>query len=389
VRNGDVAIQSEGIETERRNRRFALWPWYGRECQMEILHTLEQGGALSAYRSNPQSGVGPKEESKVWRFEREMERRFGVKHCIATNSGTMALSAAVAGLDLPEGSEIITTALTFSATPASILLAGHVPVFADVHPDTFCIDPKSVEQCITDKTKAILPVDLFGQLAHYDALCEFGLPIIQDNCQAVGASRRGKYLFGNASCGSGNGQKNLPVGEGGWILTDDDKLADLTRRCISHGENFGDEYVGVNGRMHELVAILGYHGLLNLNETNTARRQLALTLADKINGDAFLSAPFRDKEASNVFYVFPFLYESNKKSREKFCFELRANGVDVAEGYIKPTLDAYPAFRSYRRSDLAVTHELSQKTLCILPQIRPPAIEEDMAFIAHAMMMAL
>lgn len=361
------------------------WPTYTAACRRDVDALLKKGGGLSGYRSNKAWGVPPQKWSWAHKFERELESRFGVKHAIAVNSGTMALTAALFSLDLPKGSEIVTTPYSFSATPASILLAGHVPVFADVDQHSFNVTKETVAKVITKKTKAILPVDLFGGLCDYKGLGSFGLPIIRDGCQSVGARVGVDYHFGEVTCASGNGSKNLPLGEGGWCLTDNSKLAERIRLYISHGENFGTEWVGANGRMPELTACVAWHGLQDLEQRNDRRIDLARTLVDsfykgffgsKLTGFEYISShltghiafPARGIGGDHVYYVFPFLVE---RGRDGFIQRMKRRGLTVGAGYIQPTLNRYPAFRKYQRGPLPVVEELSKRTLCLLYDLTP------------------
>src|SRR5687767_14101648 len=140
-----------------------MWPNYSPTCRKAVNELLKKGGSLSAYRANPlfPTWTGPLEGSYAYRLEREIEKRFKVKHAVAVNSGTAALHAGLAGLDL-RGGEVVTSPYTFSATVSAILLAGGVPRFADVDPYTFCITKETVKRVLTRRTKAILPVSLFG-----------------------------------------------------------------------------------------------------------------------------------------------------------------------------------------------------------------------------------
>jgi dTDP-4-amino-4,6-dideoxygalactose transaminase len=194
------------------------------------------------------------------------ERMFGVRHVVVCSSGTMALEAMLCGACLPSGSEIVTSPYTFSATAAAILHAGHQPIFADVDL-TGCLDPKTV-----GAHDVAMPVDLFGRVA---SRAYYGM-ILADSCQAVGAYRGMAGAL--AAAWSMNGQKNIPAGEAGAMLTDDPDLAYLARRRISHGENCLHATTGLNGRLNELTACVAYFGLLNVHKLNVWRRRLALEL---------------------------------------------------------------------------------------------------------------
>lgn len=352
-----------------------MWPSYDSAIP-SVVKALRKGGPMSGYRSSKAWGVGPQKWSWAHKFERELEKRFKVRHAIALNSGTMALKAALFALNLPPGSEVITTPFSFSATPASIVMLGHKPVFVDVNPYDFTIDPEKVKRAITKKTAAIMPVDLFGGLANYAELEKHGLPIISDHCQAVGAERDGKRFFGTIGANSGNGAKNLPLGEGGWAMTDDKKLADRMRLYISHAENFDTDWVGDNGRMPEMTAILGYHGLLELEGRNRRRRDLAARFNAVRHVELVkhgVTRTFDDPEGSHVFYVYPFTFKSKVKgqNREWLINHLEHEGVKISGGYVTPPLHHYEAFRKYARGPLPVVDELSFRTLCLISSFTP------------------
>jgi perosamine synthetase len=308
-------------------------------------------------------GVGPVKDSQAWMLEREIERKFKVKHAIAVNSGTAALHAGLVALGVA-GRDVITSPYTFSATAGAVLLAGGRPVFADVDPHTFCITKETVKPLVTAKTAAILPVHLFGYMPDLSGLLGLGVPVLEDGCQSVGAVRDGRFsgTVGALGVGSFNGSKNVPAGEGGYITTNDDKLAERARLFVNHRENFGVDGVSPNYRMHELVACIARHGLRELEERNQRRRELANIVKELCPG----SWP-SGKE--HVFYVMPFTLE--RTNRAKFIRRCAKRGLPVGAGYIQPTLDKYKAFRKYVTSPLPVAHELSSKTLCILSTLSP------------------
>lgn len=351
-----------------------MWPNYSATCRKAVDTLLDGKHSLTGYRSNKAWGLPPCDWSWAYKFEKELEKRLKAKHAVALNSGTMALEAALYALDLPPGSDIVTSPYTFSATPASIILAGHRPVFADVNPYDFTIDPESVKKVITRKTRAIIPVDLFGGLANYEALEKFGLPIISDHCQAVGAQKGGKYTFGQITACSGNGGKNLPMGEGGFCLTDDAKLAKRMRLFISHGENFDSPEVGRNGRLPEMTAAVAYHGLLDLVERNERRMDLAYRVAyqmhnQKPDGLHWNTCGFRGE---HVYYVMPWVLHKGV-DRAKFAKRMARKGFPVGEGYTVPLHNKrkFPAFAPYYPGRLPEVERLSFKSLFILTTLTP------------------
>lgn len=360
---------------------------------------LASGGGLSAYRSNPNfpDWTGPSKGSWAYRLERLAEDTFNVRHAIAVNSGTMAIMAALKGMDMEPG-EIITTPYTFSASASSILYMGHTPVFADVEPLHYCLDPASVEKLITKKTRAIMPVDLFGGLADYGRLKRLDLPIIQDACQAVGASK--KWLYGDVATWSFNGAKNVPAGEAGMLVTNDDGIAGRARLFISHGENFlqarprllqdGDrENIGINGRLNEPTACIAYYGMKGVHANNARRRVLASELYRLLRHRTELQLMGPDEIYHHALYVYPFrLVDRTLISRRTFLERLKRMGVEAGGGYITPPLHKYGPLPG-ARTPLRTVEELSEQSLVLLSQVRPPATKNDMRHIADCIDAAL
>ena len=346
------------------------WPTYTAECVRDVAKLLRKGGSLSAYRANRNVGVGPREGSQAYALEREIEGKFGVKHAVAVSSGTAALHAGLVALRL-EGREVITSPYTFSATVSAILLAGGVPRFADIDPYTFCITPATVKPHITKRTAAIMPVHLFGYFQDIEGFKEFGLPVIEDACQAVGAHRQGVYsgVAGLAGAYSFNGAKNIPAGEGGALVTNDSKVAEKARLFVNHAENFGSRDVGMNYRMHELVALLARHGLRDLDERNERRRALAQRLPRLIDADGGMGY-IRVWMEEHVYYCTPFLWH-RKESRDAFIKRCAKRGVTIGAGYVVPPIHHYPAFKRYATRKLPVVDELSAKTLCLICDFQP------------------
>ena len=369
----------------RPERLGGVWPYYSAECQRDVAKLLVAGGGLSAFRSNPQFPVGPGEGSWAWKLERLAELEFGIKHAIAVNSGTMALMAALKAASWPKG-EVVTSPYTFSATAAAIMWMGYQPVFADIDPATFTLDPKSVKQVLTERTVGIVPVDLFGRYAAYDELAALGLPIVQDACQAVGAHSGSKATIrGIAAAWSFNGGKNCPAGEAGMMVTQDDQVAGRARLFVSHGENWGGPEIGLNGRLNEITACVAYHGLVNLWARNEARQQLLRRLTLQLMHREEVTFPSPEHHA---LYVCPLVLASGV-DRAVFAKRLRSMGIEVGEGYIVPPLHKYQAFARANRITMPVVEDLSANRLCILTQVRPPATEADMDYLAEAIWAAL
>jgi len=359
---------------------------------------LRAGGSLSAYRANPlfPSWTGPTEGSYAWKLEREIEKRFKVKHAIAVNSGTAALHCGLTALGKPASGkeEIITSPYTFSATASAIILAGYTPVFADVDPHTFCITKETVKRVITRRTKAILPVSLFGGMADVHGLQSFGLPVVEDACQAVGArdSRGFSGTAGLCAAYSFNGGKNIPAGEAGALVTNDAILAERARLFMNHGENFNRKEIGVNYRIQEVVACIAYHGLLELEERNQRR----IALANKVTFEChsrgvgahinFPSHPYEAWRDDHVYYVYPFtILPANAERRDLFIKRMKRKGIYASGGYLTPPLHMFKAFKQYARGRLPVVEELSFKTLCLINDLTPDRPLSWAEYVAKSM----
>ena len=320
-----------------RMMNFGKWPTYSRACRRAVDHLLARGGGLTAYRSNPDFPYGPRRGSWAWRAERLAERLFGIKHAVICNSGTMALQAGLWALDLPKGSEIITTPFTFSATPAAIVHAGFHPVFADVSPETFCLSLGTVAEVRNRSHPSIpsitLPVDLFGRIGYE------GLPALEDACQAVGAQKGRLWggTIGMIGTLSFNGQKNVPAGEAGMAVTQDIDLAQRLRRFVSHGENWSHAEVGLNGRVNEVTACIAYHGLKAVQERNAHRRRLAMELWRRLKNEARVGVLTPKEIEGHALYVYPLVLRGGV-DRAAFCRRLKRLGVETSAGYIRPHL---------------------------------------------------
>lgn len=233
-------------------------------------------------------------------FEQEFAEYMGVKHAIGVNSGTAALHISVAALDIGPGDEVIISPFTFIATASSVLQNNAIPIFADIDEKTYNIDPESVKEMITEKTKAIIPVHLAGISADMGALMEiaedYKLKIIEDACQSHGAKYKGKKVgsLGDLGTFSFYPSKNMTTGEGGMITTNDDHLAEECKMVRHHGEPSWYVYnrLGWNYRMTEMQAALGRVQLKKLDSYIKKRNENALYLSkavDKING---IESPF-------------------------------------------------------------------------------------------------
>jgi dTDP-4-amino-4,6-dideoxygalactose transaminase len=275
----------------------------------EIREEIEQG--LAETIENCSFILGP----NVLAFEKEAAEYLGVKHAIGVASGTDALHLALIAEGIGAGDEVITTAFTFIATAEAINYVGAIPIFVDIDPKTFNISPAAIEKAITPKTKAIMPVHLFGQpadMTHIEKICQkHNLKLIEDCCQSFGASIKGKQTgaFGHASGYSFFPSKNLGAfGDGGLVVTNSDESAAKIKRLRNHGSDvrYYHEVIGYNSRLDEMQAVILRAKLKRIDQYNKARRHVAHQYSQLLAGLA-LTTPFEDGLGEHVYHQYTLL----------------------------------------------------------------------------------
>lgn len=277
------------------------------------------------------------EGPNVRAFEQEVARYLGVRHAIGVASGTDALMLALRACGIGPGDEVITTSFSFIATASAIAMTGATPVFVDIDPLTFNLDPAGVEAAITARTRAVLPVHLYGQAADLQplaALCDrHGLRLIEDCAQAMGAEYRGRKLgaWGHAACLSFYPTKTLGgCGDGGMVVTDDEALAARVRMLANHGSRtrYRHELLGYNSRLDELQAAILRVKLRHLDEFNRRRRDHA-----RRYHEALANLPLQlPREAGTGTHVYS-LYTIACDDREHLRAALTAQGISCAVHY--------------------------------------------------------
>ena len=277
----------------------------------------------------------------VERFESDFASYLGVDHVVATNNGTTALQLALLALGIRSGDEVIVPAHTFIATAEAVAHVGAKPVFVDVRDDTGNLDPDRLADAATSRTRAIIPVHLYGQPADLDPILEFargrGISVLEDACQAHGATYHGRRVgsFGVASCFSFYPGKNLGAyGEGGAIATDDPHLAARVRRLRDHGQTQRYEHaeIGYNARMEGIQgAVLGVK-LRHLDDWNEARRTCAARYSDALQGLPGLRLPEVAADREHVFH----LYVVRTEDRDALREHLSSLGVQTGLHYPIP-----------------------------------------------------
>lgn len=285
-------------------------------------------------------------------FEEQMAKKFNVRFAVSFNSATTALEGAVAALLLPPGSEIIVPPYTMSASSMAIIANNLVPVFADITLEDYCLDPVSVEKCITPKTRAIMAVNLFGGSPDYTKLLDIAkrhsLKIIEDNAQGAGGKYQGQYLatIGDMGVFSFNVHKTIQAGEGGVLVTNNEKYAYNAQLKRNHGENIIDDLgkhdipvVGSNHRLSELHAAICAEQLKKMDFLNKERIVLADFLTEQLENIPGI-APFKKRSGdTHVYYVYPIRYDAEAfgLSRDIFVKAMQAEGLSLTGGYTKPT----------------------------------------------------
>ena len=319
----------------------------------------------------------------------ELEERWaafiGVRHAIAVSNGTVAEMCIFAGMGLGPGDEVITVGHTFNATVSSILYTGATPVFVDIDPETYDIDPDRVAAAITPRTKAICPVHLFGLPADMDPLLELadrhGLAIVEDACQAHGAEYRGRRVgsFGHGAF-SLYGTKNMTTGEGGLITTDDDALADWIRLYRNQGmrERYRHDILGYNFRLTDIAAAIGLCQLDKL-ERNTARRQAIAKRYDEAFADIPVVVPSVPADRTHVYHQYTL---DVGPARDAIVADLAAAGVSTGIYYPIPVHRQPYVLALGIHADLPVTDRAAARSLS-LPMF-PGLTDDDQTTVIEA-----
>ncbi|MGB2804358.1 MAG: DegT/DnrJ/EryC1/StrS family aminotransferase [Candidatus Zixiibacteriota bacterium] len=306
----------------------------------------------------------------VAEFEEQFAGYCGAKHCVGINSGTSALIMALKALDVGEGDEVITTTNTFIATAEAISFAGATPVLVDIEDGSYNLDPAKLEKAITAKTKAIIPVHLYGQPADMDPILEIakkkGMPVIEDAAQAHGAQYKGKKTGGlaTAACFSFYPGKNLGAyGEGGAVTTDDEGIAQKVRMLRDHGspKKFYHEFIGNNCRLEGIQGAVLSVKLKHLDKWNDGRRKNADLYRKYLEGSG-VGVPEEMPYAKHVYHVFCV----RVKDREKLIDFLKEKGIFTNIHYPIPIhLQKAYQFLGYKKGDFPVTEGCMDEILSL------------------------
>jgi perosamine synthetase len=410
-----------------RNEPFPAYKTVGAEEQAAV-HEVIESGVLSKFLGAWSDDFlgGP----QVRAFEDDWAAAFGARHAIAVNSCTSGLYAAVGAAAIEPGDEVIVSPYTMSASTTAALVFNGVPVFADIDPDTYTLDPASIRERITERTRAIIVVHLFGQAADMDPIMaiaeERGLMVIEDCAQAPFAHYKGRPVgtLGHMGVFSLNYHKHIHTGEGGMITTNDERLCERCRLIRNHAESVVEDkgvadivnMIGFNFRLGEIEAAIGREQLKKGPELIARRQDNVRYLEERISNLAGLSMPVVREGGDHVYYVHPLRYDDRATgvSRDALVGALRAElpetklregeGALIGGGYVKPIYltplyqkrvafgrghwpfvgagrDAAP---DYGKGLCPNTEEAHERTLITHELMRPPMTRADLDDVATA-----
>jgi perosamine synthetase len=331
--------------------------------------------AACAVLRSPDLALGP----KVAEFEQAFAEYIGRRRAVAVNSGTSGLFLCISALGIGPGDEVITTPFTFISSTTSIMMTGARPVFVDIDPVSLNVDPAGIESAITDKTKAIMAVEVFGSPVGLDSICEIAdkhdLLVIEDSCEALGSALNGKKVgaFGAMSAFGFYPNKQITTGEGGMILTDDDYLADMCVSLRNQGRGKGagwlaHERLGYNFRLSDINCAIGIVQLARIDQIKAKRRQVAEWYRQMLADDERLILPAEPPDCDLSWFVFVVrLAEDETPQRRNRIIEQLASRHIQASNYFPPVhLQPFIAAQlGHKRGDFPVTESVSERTIAL------------------------
>jgi len=323
--------------------------------------------AVCAVLRSPNLSLGP----KLPEFEEAFVKYVGRKRAVAVNSGTSGLFLCLSALGIGPGDEVITTPFTFIASATVIMMTGAKPVFVDIDPTTLNIDPAKIEAAVTDKTKAVLPVEAFGSPAQFDKICNIAqknnLIIVEDSCEALGSELNGQ------KAGTFGTNKQITTGEGGMILTDDDDIADI---CVSlrnqgrakAGGWLNHERLGYNYRLSDINCALGIVQLCRIDEIKAKRKQVAKWYQQILADDDRLIVPSEPDGCDISWFVFVVqLADSfSLQQRDEILGKMKAEGLQVSNYFSPVHLQPFMTEQfGCKKGDFPVTESVAERTIAL------------------------
>jgi len=319
---------------------------------------------LSGFRGTPEGHSGGK---YVQELEEAFRERFGIKYAVAMNSATSALHASLIACGVGKGDEVIVSPFSFASSASCALMVGAKPVFVDIDPETYCIDPKLVDKAITKKTKVIIPVHLFGHPADMESILDIAeahhpIAVIEDAAQAIMAESLLGLAGTMGDCGifSFNQSKHINTGEGGMLVTDDDKIARIARAVRNHAESSDPslKIVGYNYRLGEIEAYLALEQLKDLDNQLLNRRIMVSHLESGFEKEGI---PYKKIPIKHACWAFAF----KVKHREEVYEKCKAKGLNLNKGYNEP-LYRLPIFDVTDYSKFPVTERMWNEELLVI-----------------------
>lgn len=356
------------------------------DLEIEMVNDVLRSGMLTGH---PGRGL------MVRRFEEAFAEFVEAKHAVAVNSGTAALHMALLAAGVALGDLVIVPSFTFVATAEAVALAGASPVFVDVESHTYNVNPEEIEGAITEKTKAVVPVDLYGLSADMDAISRIAqkhdLTVIEDAAQAHGALYKGKPpgALADMACWSFYASKNMTTGEGGMVTTNSDELAEKLRSIRVHGEKepYISSMLGHNYRMPEMEAAIGCAQLQRLPGFIEKRRRNAGLLTEKLEGLGGLQLPVEPSGLRHSWYLYTVrIPGSGKNLRDRVVGELEKRGVGAAVYYRTP-VHLMPYYRRFGRFRLPETEKAANQVFSL--PVHPGVTPEEIDYIGKSVAQAL
>lgn len=400
-----------------RNKPFIGHAIIGREEKKRVQDVLKKG-MLSGFVAKKGASFLGGEQVKT--LEALIKNYFKCGYAVSVNSATAGLHVALGACGIGPGDEVIVPPYTMSASATAILMMNAIPVFADIEENTFCINPKEIKKVITPRTKAIVVVHLFGHPANmYEIMKlakEHSLYVIEDCAQSPGAIYRGKLAgtIGDIGIFSLNQHKTITCGEGGFAVTNSEKLALRMQLIRNHGEVIAedmgiediDNIIGYNYRMTELEAAVSIGQFKRLDPLNKHRIELADYLTKKLSNIKGIILPRKEKNCKHVFFVYPIRFQEKivGVSRDVFVKALSAEGIPFGAGYVRPiylepayqkkigygkkgcpfTCNFYNGKVSYEKDLCPVAERMHEKELLVTSVCRYPHSKKDIYDVVKA-----
>ncbi len=336
--------------------------------------TQAERDAVAEVMQTPMLSLGP----RLPEFEQALAEFVGSKYACAVNSGTSALHLCLRALEVGEGDEVITTPFSFIASANCILFDNATPVFVDIDPDSWSIDPEAVASAVTSKTRALLPVDVFGQVADMDPLLEIAkkhnLAVVEDSCEALGATYKSRAAgtFGHAGVFGFYPNKQITTGEGGMIVTDDETIHHQVASMRNQGRDgmgwLAHARLGFNYRLSEINCALGLAQMSRIREIIASRERVAKLYLERLSGESRLSLmKIRSEDEISWFVMVVRLSdEYSSEQRDTIIESMRARGIGCSNYF--PPIHLQPFYVEkfgYKRGDFPICEALSDRTLAL------------------------